>query len=66
MLKSLKYDFKIQTRRCYMRLLEFESKLLFSEFGIPIPKGKAIADANEVKKVWDEWGCRKYSIAPNA
>ncbi|MFX1536797.1 MAG: ADP-forming succinate--CoA ligase subunit beta [Promethearchaeota archaeon] len=37
-----------------MRLLEFESKLLFSEFGIPVPKGKAIADATEVKQVWNE------------
>ncbi|MFX0094135.1 MAG: succinate--CoA ligase subunit beta [Candidatus Hodarchaeota archaeon] len=37
-----------------MRLLEFESKKLFLEFGIPVPKSKVIKNITEVEQAWNE------------
>jgi succinyl-CoA synthetase beta subunit len=41
-----------------MRLHEYQSKLLFSKFGIPIPKGKVTNTASDVKQIAQELGGR--------
>ncbi|MEA4908197.1 MAG: ADP-forming succinate--CoA ligase subunit beta [Chloroflexi bacterium] len=41
-----------------MKLHEYQSKLLFSRFGIPTPKGRVTATANEAKQIAEELGGR--------
>ncbi len=41
-----------------MKLHEYQSKLLFAQHGIPIPKGKVAATATEARDVADELGGR--------
>ena len=39
-----------------MRLHEYQTKQLFSRYGIPIPKGKIVSNVRSVKKIVDELG----------
>jgi len=41
-----------------MKLHEYHSKLIFAEYGIPIPKGKVAATASEAKQIARELGGR--------
>ena len=41
-----------------MKLHEYQSKLIFAEHGIPIPKGKVAATATEAKQIAKELGGR--------
>ena len=41
-----------------MKLQEYQSKQLFSKYGIPIPKGRVAATANEAKHIAEELGSR--------
>lgn len=41
-----------------MKLHEYQSKRLFSEFGIPIPKGKVASTPSEAKSIAEELGGR--------
>lgn len=41
-----------------MKLQEYQSKQFFAKFGIPIPKGRVAATANEAKQIADELGGR--------
>ena len=41
-----------------MKLHEYQSKLIFAEYGVPIPKGKVAATANEAKQIARELGGR--------
>lgn len=41
-----------------MKLQEYQSKQYFSKFGIPIPKGRVAATANEAKQIAEELGGR--------
>jgi succinyl-CoA synthetase beta subunit len=40
-----------------MKLHEYQSKNLFSTFGIAIPKGRVASNASQVKEIADELGC---------
>ena len=41
-----------------MKLHEYQSKLIFAKYGIPIPKGKVAATASEARMIADELGSR--------
>jgi succinyl-CoA synthetase beta subunit len=41
-----------------MKLHEYQSKTIFSKYGIPIPKGRVAATAQEAKQIAEELGCR--------
>jgi succinyl-CoA synthetase beta subunit len=41
-----------------MKLHEYQSKTIFSKYGIPIPKGRVAATAQEAKQIADELGGR--------
>ncbi len=41
-----------------MKLHEYQSKLIFAEYGIPIPKGRVAATASEAKQIAEELGGR--------
>lgn len=41
-----------------MKLHEYQSKLIFSEYGVPIPKGRVAATAREAREIADELGGR--------
>ena len=41
-----------------MKLHEYQSKLIFAEYGVPIPKGRVAATAAEAKQIADELGGR--------
>ncbi len=41
-----------------MRLHEYQSKSIFSQHGIPIPKGRVANTAGEVKQIAEELGGR--------
>ena len=41
-----------------MKLHEYQSKLIFSRYGIPIPKGRVAATANEARHIAEELGGR--------
>jgi len=41
-----------------MKLHEYQSKQIFSKYGIPIPKGRVAATANEAKHIAEELGGR--------
>ncbi len=41
-----------------MKLHEYQSKLIFAEYGVPIPKGRVAATANEAKQIAEELGGR--------
>jgi len=41
-----------------MKLHEYQSKLIFAEYGIPIPKGRVAATAAEAKQIAEELGGR--------
>jgi succinyl-CoA synthetase beta subunit len=41
-----------------MKLHEYQSKTIFSKYGIPIPRGRVAATAQEAKQVAEELGCR--------
>lgn len=41
-----------------MKLHEYQSKQLFAKYGIPIPKGRVAATANEAKEIAEELGGR--------
>ena len=41
-----------------MKLHEYQSKSLFSNFGIAIPRGRVASNASEVKEIADELGCQ--------
>ena len=41
-----------------MKLHEYQSKLLFSKYGVPIPEGRVAATASEAKNIADELGGR--------
>jgi len=41
-----------------MKLHEYQSKQIFSRYGIPIPKGRVAATANEAKSIAEELGGR--------
>jgi succinyl-CoA synthetase beta subunit len=41
-----------------MKLQEYQSKQIFSKYGIPIPKGRIAATAAEAKQIAEELGCR--------
>ncbi len=41
-----------------MKLHEYQSKLIFAEYGVPIPKGNVTATASEVKQIAEELGGR--------
>jgi succinyl-CoA synthetase beta subunit len=41
-----------------MKLHEYQSKLIFAKYGIPIPKGRVAATAGEAKQVAEELGGR--------
>jgi len=42
----------------FMNLHEYQSKQIFLRYGIPIPRGKAADNANEVQKIAEELGGR--------
>ena len=39
-----------------MKLHEYQSKLIFAEYGIPIPNGRVAATATEAKQIAEELG----------
>lgn len=41
-----------------MKLHEYQSKLIFAEYGVPIPKGRVAATASEAKQITEELGSR--------
>jgi succinyl-CoA synthetase beta subunit len=41
-----------------MKLHEYQSKLIFSKYGIPIPKGRVAATASEARQIAEELGGR--------
>ncbi|MBC8332047.1 MAG: ADP-forming succinate--CoA ligase subunit beta [Anaerolineae bacterium] len=41
-----------------MKLHEYQSKLIFAEYGVPIPKGSVAATASEAKQIAEELGGR--------
>ena len=41
-----------------MKLHEYQSKLIFAEYGVPIPKGRVAATAAEAKQIAEELGGR--------
>ena len=41
-----------------MKLHEYQSKLIFSRYGVPIPKGRVAATAREAKQIAEELGGR--------
>ncbi len=41
-----------------MKLQEYQSKFIFSKYGIPIPKGRIAATASEAKQITEELGSR--------
>ncbi len=41
-----------------MKLHEYQSKLIFAEYGVPIPQGRVAATAAEAKQIADELGGR--------
>ncbi|HNF94745.1 MAG TPA: acetate--CoA ligase family protein, partial [Anaerolineales bacterium] len=41
-----------------MKLHEYQSKNIFSKFGIPIPKGRVATTAQEAKQIAEELGGR--------
>ncbi|MDL1927110.1 ATP-grasp domain-containing protein, partial [Anaerolineae bacterium AMX1] len=41
-----------------MKLHEYQSKLIFSKYGIPIPKGRVAANAEEARRTAQELGGR--------
>src|SRR5512133_1293088 len=41
-----------------MKLHEYQSKLIFAKYGIPIPKGRVAATADEAKQIAKELGSR--------
>jgi succinyl-CoA synthetase beta subunit len=41
-----------------MKLHEYQSKQIFSKYGIPVPKGRVAATASEAKQIADELGGR--------
>ncbi len=41
-----------------MKLHEYQSKLIFARYGIPIPKGKVAATAQEARRIAEELGSR--------
>ena len=41
-----------------MKLHEYQSKTIFSKYGIPIPKGRVAATAQEAKQIAEELGGR--------
>jgi succinyl-CoA synthetase beta subunit len=41
-----------------MRLHEYQSKIIFSRYGIPVPKGRVASTASEVKQISEELGGR--------
>jgi succinyl-CoA synthetase beta subunit len=41
-----------------MKLHEYQSKLIFAEFGVPIPKGRVAATAAEARQIAEELGGR--------
>mgnify|MGYP001560514112 CR=1 FL=1 len=41
-----------------MKLHEYQSKTIFSKYGIPIPKGRVAATADEAKQIAEELGGR--------
>jgi succinyl-CoA synthetase beta subunit len=41
-----------------MKLHEYQSKTIFAKFGIPIPRGRVAATANEAKQIAEELGGR--------
>jgi len=41
-----------------MKLQEYQSKLIFAEYGIPIPNGRVAATASEAKQIAEELGGR--------
>ncbi len=41
-----------------MKLHEYQSKQIFAKYGIPIPKGRVAATANEAKAIAEELGGR--------
>jgi len=43
-----------------MKLHEYQSKAIFAKYGIPIPKRRAAAAAEEAKQIAEEIGVRCY------
>ncbi|MBP8048135.1 MAG: acetate--CoA ligase family protein, partial [Anaerolineales bacterium] len=41
-----------------MKLHEYQSKTIFSKYGIPIPKGRVAATAQEARQIAEELGGR--------
>jgi succinyl-CoA synthetase beta subunit len=41
-----------------MKLHEYQSKQIFSKYGVPIPRGRVAATAIEAKQIAEELGCR--------
>ena len=41
-----------------MKLHEYQSKTIFAKYGIPIPKGRVAATADEAKHIAEELGGR--------
>jgi len=41
-----------------MKLHEYQSKLIFAEYGVPIPKGRVAATASEARQIAEELGGR--------
>jgi succinyl-CoA synthetase beta subunit len=41
-----------------MKLHEYQSKLIFAEYGVPIPKGRVAATASEARRIAEELGGR--------
>ncbi len=41
-----------------MKLHEYQSKLIFSKYGVPIPKGRVAATASEARQIAEELGSR--------
>jgi succinyl-CoA synthetase beta subunit len=46
-----------------MKLHEYQSKTIFSKYGIPIPKGRVAATAQEAKQIAEELGGRVVIMA---
>jgi succinyl-CoA synthetase beta subunit len=41
-----------------MNLHEYQSKLIFSKYGVPIPRGRVASTASEVRQIAEELGGR--------
>ena len=41
-----------------MKLHEYQSKQIFSKYGVPIPKGRVAATASEARQIAEELGGR--------